>query len=162
MLETLEDLPANKQRQLQLLRERIKSFGFVCIAYSGGVDSSLVAAIAQEQLGDKALAVTGVSPSLAPTLLKEARDQAAWIGIRHKECQTKELLNKEYNSNPTNRCFACKKELHHQLKAILKEALPANLLSLLLVSGCQTSAALFQSFILTSFLACLNSSDFTE
>ncbi len=90
----------------------------MCIAYSGGVDSSLVAAIAKEQLGDKALAVTGVSPALAPYLRKEAQQQAQWMGIRHKECITEELNDPSYSQNPKDRCFACKTELHRRLKEI--------------------------------------------
>lgn len=94
----------------------------LCVAYSGGVDSTLVAAIAQEQQGQRAMAVTGVSPALAPHLLDEARRQANWIGIDHRECQTDELTDPAYSSNPLDRCYACKRELHHQLRQILPEA----------------------------------------
>ena len=116
----LESLTESELKQLRLLREFIKDKNFVCVAYSGGVDSSLVANIAQEQLGSKAFAVTGVSPSLAPYLLKQARLQAAWIGIHHKECQTNEINEPNYFKNPENRCFACKKELHKHLNQISK------------------------------------------
>ena len=67
----LEVLTDSERQQLTLLRDFIKDIKNVCVAYSGGVDSSLVATIAQEQLGSKAFAVTGVSPSLAPYLLKQ-------------------------------------------------------------------------------------------
>ena len=73
-IESLTDLELKK---LKLLRQFINNLNHVCVAYSGGVDKSLVAAIAQEQLGSKAFAITGVSPSLAPYLLKQARLQAA-------------------------------------------------------------------------------------
>ena len=116
----LESLNDSEIRQLTLLREFIKDIDNACIAYSGGVDSSLVATIAQEQLGSKAFAVTGVSPSLAPYMLKQARLQAAWMGIRHEECQTNEINQPNYYTNPTNRCFACKQELHKHLKKISK------------------------------------------
>ena len=106
--------------QLKLLREFFKNINNACVAFSGGVDSSLVATIAQEQLGSKAFAVTGVSPSLAPYLLKQARLQAAWIGIRHEECQTNEINEPNYFKNPENRCFACKQELHKNLNQISK------------------------------------------
>ncbi len=94
----------------------------LCIAYSGGVDSTLVAAIAYEQQGDQALAVTGVSPSLATHLRREATEQASWIGIRHRECRTAELEDPAYFKNPSDRCYACKRELHLHLKTIVLEA----------------------------------------
>tara|TARA_B100000214_G_scaffold88539_1_gene60956 strand:- start:203 stop:1045 length:843 start_codon:yes stop_codon:yes gene_type:complete len=117
----LESLTDSELKQLELLREFIKDIQHACVAFSGGVDSSLVATIAQEQLGSKAIAVTGVSPSLAPYLLKQARLQAAWIGIHHEECQTNEIKEPEYFENPVNRCFACKHELHKHLKYISKK-----------------------------------------
>ena len=117
----LESLPDSELKQLELLREFIKNIQHACVAFSGGVDSSLVAAIAQEQLGSKAFAVTGVSPSLAPYLLKQARLQAAWIGIHHLECRTNEINQPNYFKNPKNRCFACKQELHKQLSHISKK-----------------------------------------
>ena len=116
----LESLTESEQEQLKLLREFIKEINKACVAFSGGVDSSLVATIAQEQLGSKAFAVTGVSPSLAPYLLKQARLQAAWIGIRHEECKTNEINEPNYFKNPENRCFACKQELHKHLNQISK------------------------------------------
>ncbi len=116
----LESLTKSELKQLKLLRDFIKDINNACVAFSGGVDSSLVATIAQEQLGSKAFAVTGVSPSLAPYLLKQARLQAAWIGIRHEECHTNEINEPSYFKNPENRCFACKKELHKHLNQISK------------------------------------------
>ena len=118
----LESLTDSELKQLKLLREFIKDINHACVAFSGGVDSSLVATIAQEQLGSKAFAVTGVSPSLAPYLLKQARLQAAWIGIHHEECQTNEINEPNYFKNPKNRCFACKQELHKHLNQISKRS----------------------------------------
>ncbi len=115
-------------KKLYLLREFIKNIENVCVAFSGGVDSSLVASISQEQLGSKAIAITGVSPSLAPYLLKQARQQAAWIGIRHEECQTNEIKEPNYYKNPENRCYACKKELHKHLKEISTQSNKAQVL----------------------------------
>ncbi|MBD2529266.1 ATP-dependent sacrificial sulfur transferase LarE [Nostoc flagelliforme FACHB-838] len=88
------------------------------IAYSGGVDSTLVAKIAYDVLGDRALAVTAVSPSLLPEELEDAKIQAATIGIRHKIVQTHEMENPNYTSNPVNRCYFCKSELHDTLKPL--------------------------------------------
>lgn len=88
------------------------------IAYSGGVDSTLVAKMAYDVLGDSALAVTAVSPSLLPEELEDAKIQAAIIGIRHQLVQTHEMENPNYTSNPVNRCYFCKSELHDTLKPL--------------------------------------------
>jgi uncharacterized protein len=95
------------------------------IAYSGGIDSTLVAKIARDVLADRALAVTAVSPSLLPEDLEEARIQAAVIGIAHQEVETQEMANPNYTSNPVNRCYFCKSELHDTLKPLaLKRGYP--------------------------------------
>ncbi len=120
--ELIEPLPLQELNRLTSLREYISELERVCIAYSGGVDSSLVAAISKEQLGKNAIAITGISAALAPLLLNEARNQANWIGITHKECFTTELKDPNYNQNPTNRCYACKRELHAHLTKISQEA----------------------------------------
>jgi uncharacterized protein len=85
------------------------------IAYSGGIDSTLVAKIAYDRLGDRALAVTAESPSLLPEDLEDAKVQAAAIGITHKVVLTHEMDNPNYTSNPVNRCYFCKSELHDTL-----------------------------------------------
>ena len=94
-LEVLSDL---QSRKLNKLRKFLKKLENACIAYSGGVDSSLVATIAFEQLGSKSLAITGVSPALANTLLLEARMQAKWLGIHHQEIETSELEQKDLHA----------------------------------------------------------------
>jgi pyridinium-3,5-biscarboxylic acid mononucleotide sulfurtransferase len=91
------------------------------IAYSGGVDSTLVAKIAYDVLGDRALAVTAVSPSLLPEELEDAKIQAATIGIPHQIVSTHEMENPNYTSNPVNRCYFCKSELHDTLKPLALE-----------------------------------------
>ncbi|NJR60118.1 MAG: ATP-dependent sacrificial sulfur transferase LarE [Cyanobacteria bacterium CRU_2_1] len=95
------------------------------IAYSGGIDSTLVAKIAYDVLGDRALAITAESPSLLPEDLEDARIQAATIGIAHEVVQTHEMDNPNYTANPVNRCYFCKSELHDTLKPLaLKRGYP--------------------------------------
>ena len=112
MFNQLEQITNEQDKKLNSLRNYIKNLKGVCVAYSGGVDSTLVASLAFEQLGTKAIAITGVSPALANSLLEEARIQARWIGVKHLEIETSELEQKNYSQNPKNRCFACKQELH--------------------------------------------------
>ncbi len=106
---------AQKLEQLKNLFEQMEK---ALIAYSGGVDSTLVAKIAYDVLGERALAVTAVSPSLLPEELEEAKLQADFIGIKHELVKTDEMNNPNYTSNPINRCYFCKSELHDTLKPI--------------------------------------------
>jgi uncharacterized protein len=121
-LTLLECLPEPLERALAVVRTRLDGLGRVVVAYSGGVDSALVAALAAERLGKRALAITGVSPALAPHLRQEARDQAAWLGLRHRELPTAELEDPAYAANPEDRCYACKRELHGLLAPIAAAA----------------------------------------
>ncbi|WP_375513213.1 ATP-dependent sacrificial sulfur transferase LarE [uncultured Nostoc sp.] len=104
--------------KFEQLRALFQEMEQALIAYSGGVDSTLVAKIAYDALGDRALAVTAVSPSLLPEELEDAKIQAATIGIPHKIVQTHEMENPNYTSNPVNRCYFCKSELHDTLKPL--------------------------------------------
>ncbi|MEH1815452.1 MAG: ATP-dependent sacrificial sulfur transferase LarE [Nostoc sp.] len=107
--------------KFEQLRALFREMEQALIAYSGGVDSTLVAKIAYDVLGDRALAVTAVSPSLLPEELEDAKIQAATIGIPHKIVQTHEMENPNYTSNPVNRCYFCKSELHDTLKPLALE-----------------------------------------
>jgi uncharacterized protein len=107
--------------KLEQLKELFTEMDQALIAYSGGVDSTLVAKIAYDVLGDRALAVTAVSPSLLPEELEDAKIQAATIGISHKIVETQEMDNPNYTSNPVNRCYFCKSELHDTLKPLALE-----------------------------------------
>jgi uncharacterized protein len=106
------------EQKLEQLKTIFSEMEQALIAYSGGVDSTLVAKIACDVLGDRALAVTAMSPSLLPEELEDARIQAATIGIAHEIIQTHEMDNPNYTSNPVNRCYFCKSELHDTLKPL--------------------------------------------
>jgi len=128
VLSLLEPLPSPLEEALANLRAELATLGRVVVAYSGGVDSALVAAIAGEQLGPGALAITGVSPALAPHLRREAAEQARWLGVAHREIPTAELADPAYASNPADRCYACKRELHQLLVPIARAAGAAQVL----------------------------------
>ena len=103
MFNQLEILSDEQSEKLYTIRRYIQTLDSACIAYSGGVDSTLVASIAFEQLGSKAIAITGISPALANTLREEARSQAKWIGVKHLEIKTSELDQSSYSKNPKDR-----------------------------------------------------------
>ncbi|MDJ0733440.1 MAG: ATP-dependent sacrificial sulfur transferase LarE [Nostocaceae cyanobacterium] len=107
--------------KLEQLKNIFSEMQQALIAYSGGVDSTLVAKIAYDVLGNRALAVTAVSPSLLPEELEDAKIQAATIGIPHQIVETHEMENPNYTSNPVNRCYFCKSELHDTLKPLAKQ-----------------------------------------
>ncbi|MFO0918316.1 MAG: ATP-dependent sacrificial sulfur transferase LarE [Planctomycetaceae bacterium] len=90
----------------------------VAVAYSGGVDSAVVAKAAHLACGNQALAVTAVSPSLAAGELEAAIALAEQIGIQHEIVRTEEFQNTEYLANPFNRCFFCKTELYSRLSEL--------------------------------------------
>lgn len=104
--------------KLEQLRSLFREMDRALIAYSGGIDSTLVAKVAYDVLGDRALAVTADSASLLPEDLEDARIQAAEIGIAHEIIETHELDNPNYAANPINRCYFCKSELHDTLKPL--------------------------------------------
>jgi uncharacterized protein len=90
------------------LRRWFEPFPGVVVAYSGGTDSTLVAAAAAQALGERALAVTAVSPSLPPGELAEARRVAGLIGVRHRAVRTRETEDEAYLANGVDRCYHCK------------------------------------------------------
>ncbi|HEY9644283.1 MAG TPA: ATP-dependent sacrificial sulfur transferase LarE [Coleofasciculaceae cyanobacterium] len=108
-------------QKLNTLRALFAEMDRALIAYSGGIDSTLVSKIAYDVLGDRALAVTAESPSLLPEDLEDARIQAADMGIAHEVVQTHEMSNPNYTANPVNRCYFCKSELHDTLRPLALE-----------------------------------------
>jgi len=108
-------LIAHREKLLDTLR----SYGRVAVAYSGGIDSTVVAQAAHEAMGDAAIAVTAVSDSLATGELEEAQHLARRIGIRHRVIRTEEFADPNYLRNQPDRCYFCKSELYGRLSSLL-------------------------------------------
>jgi uncharacterized protein len=102
-------------RKRAVLRRELEATGGVMVAFSGGADSSLLLAAAVEALGDRAVAATGVSPSLAERELQDARELAAELGARHLVVPTHEQERPGYLANGPDRCYFCKAELFEML-----------------------------------------------
>ncbi len=106
---------SEKENQLRSLMHEL---GSVLVAFSGGVDSSYIALIATQELGEKAVCVTGISPSVAKTERDMAKKIAEDFKFNYKTLETDELNDPNYQANPTNRCYFCKTELYGKLGAI--------------------------------------------
>jgi pyridinium-3,5-biscarboxylic acid mononucleotide sulfurtransferase len=105
--------------QRDKLIETLRSYGRVAVAFSGGIDSTVVAQAAYEALGDATIAVTAVSESLAAGELEDAQDLARRIGIRHRVIRTEEFADPNYRRNDSDRCYFCKSELYGRLSGII-------------------------------------------
>lgn len=105
--------------QRDRLLSTLSGYGRVAVAYSGGVDSAVVAQAAHLALGDRAIAVTAVSESLAAGELEEAEALARKIGIKHRAIRTEEFADPNYLRNNPDRCYFCKSELYGRLGGLL-------------------------------------------
>jgi pyridinium-3,5-biscarboxylic acid mononucleotide sulfurtransferase len=110
-MELSESVVAKRNQLLDM----ISSYGSCAVAFSGGVDSAVVAKAAQLALGDAAVLVTGTSAAMAEGELEAARELAALIGVRHVVIPTEEFANPNYVANAPDRCYQCKMELYTQI-----------------------------------------------
>jgi uncharacterized protein len=118
MFRDFDTIVAKRDRLLELMAE----FGSCAVAFSGGVDSAVVAKAAQLALGDNAVLVTGTSAALAASEMEIAREVAALVGLRHVEVATEEFDNPSYVANAPDRCYHCKSELYSQLDRLAEQA----------------------------------------
>jgi uncharacterized protein len=112
-----EQLNAKRDRLLAILRE----LGGAAIAFSGGIDSTVVARAAREALGEKAVAVTADSPSVPRAEIADAQRLAKLIGIRHVIVATDEFSDPDYVRNDGARCYFCKSELYSRIETLLPD-----------------------------------------
>lgn len=113
------------EARYEALRRTLQEMGGVVIAFSGGVDSTLLLSVAAEVLGDRVLAVTACSETYSPEELEFAREVARSLGVRHLVRETSELAIPEFSGNPVNRCYYCKRELFGTLLEVAaQEGLP--------------------------------------
>ena len=109
------DVAIGKELELRSLMRAMEN---VLVAYSGGVDSTYLAYVANEELREKAVCVLGLSPSVSEFQKQQAIDAAHDLGLAFETIATDEIENEHYSSNPTNRCYFCKSELYEKLSTL--------------------------------------------
>jgi uncharacterized protein len=106
------------EQKLDRLRTLLRGMKCAVLAYSGGVDSSLLLRAAAEVMGPRLIAVTAVSETYPPGELEAAKEFARTLGVTHRILRTQELASEEFARNSPERCYFCKKELYGKLKKI--------------------------------------------
>ncbi len=113
--------PMKLDEKEERLCQLIGKYHRVIVAFSGGVDSSCLAFLAHRVLGDRACAVTAISPSVSQQQKDLAQNFASCYGLNHRLIDTREMENPEYTKNPNNRCYFCKSELYTYLESVCQE-----------------------------------------
>ncbi|TAJ23251.1 MAG: ATP-dependent sacrificial sulfur transferase LarE [Nitrospirae bacterium] len=107
--------------KLQRMTQLFKELGSVLVAYSGGIDSTLVMKVAHDALGPKAIAVTAVSPTFPEIELETARRVAAQVGAHHLIVDTNQLASPDFVRNEADRCYHCKTDLYQGLAQLQRD-----------------------------------------
>ena len=108
----IEQLCLSSSSKVDQLRASVRARGSALVAFSGGVDSTFVLKVAVQELGNRAVALTAISPSVAPAEQNAARELARALGVRHVEIESHEIDDPRYARNPSDRCYFCKSELY--------------------------------------------------
>ena len=108
---TLEETRSASKHKLRQMKTSLGTLDGALVAFSAGVDSTFLLAVAREMLGERVIALTALSPSMPQAEREEARELARRLGVRHVEVESHELADPRYAANPVDRCFYCKDEL---------------------------------------------------
>ena len=126
MAPTLEETRRASAEKLRNMKASLGALDGALVAFSAGVDSTFVLAVAREVLGERVVALTAHSPSVPQAERDEARDLARRLGARHVEVESREMEDPRYVANPADRCFYCKSELYRLCEeAARREGVPA-------------------------------------